>query len=163
MKVSYYIVHQQWQIPSYISRKYPTLTVLIQNTTLCIEPQNDCLHWLHSMDGDLSNKLAYDFLNTNQVELVQVYLKCLCPHPPHTHTHTLGPSFVWRLAHHKLLTNDQLRIRGCILVSACCFCYMTAEHIIFNCSVTSQFWNWLSNNINQPLDLSSWDIPLHCS
>ena len=115
------------------------------------------VYWLHSMDGNLSNKLAYDFLNPNQPVLDWfkfIWNAFVLP----------TRAFIFlRLAHHKLPTNNQLRKRGCILVSVCCFCYRAAEHIMFHCSVASQLWNWFSNSISQPLDLSSWDNLLHCS
>lgn len=49
-------------------------------------------------------------------------------------------SFItWRLIHNKLPTDDNLRKRGCFIVSICCFCMQEAEssqHIFFDCPAT---------------------------
>jgi len=93
MKVSDYIVNQQWRIPTYISSKYPTLTVLIQNTTLNIEPQNDCvLASFHGWEFVQQVSLWFSESQSACVGLVQVYLECLCPSHSGLHFLEIGTS-----------------------------------------------------------------------
>lgn len=60
-------------------------------------------------------------------------------------------SFIlWRFAHNKLHTYDNLRKRRCCIVSICCFCHNQAEsshHIFLSCPVTMVLWDWLNSEI----------------
>jgi hypothetical protein len=64
----------------------------------------------------------------------------------------------WRFLHNKLPTEDNLKKRGCIIVSICCFCKQSEEtslHIFLRCAITGQLWLWLMKGTDYILDLSS--------
>jgi hypothetical protein len=64
----------------------------------------------------------------------------------------------WRLLHDRLPTDENLRKRGCYIVSICCFCRKQSEsssHIFLHCPVTAQLWDWLSKGSGQHMDLTS--------
>lgn len=56
-------------------------------------------------------------------------------------------------------TEDNLCCRGCIVVSICSLCGITAEstsHLFFDCSYSNCLWSWLSDMLN--LQIDSLDI-----
>lgn len=65
MSVSDYIVNGAWSLPDYFLIKDNALTSRILHTTLPFEPIENKLNWTASVDGALSNKLAYSFLAGN--------------------------------------------------------------------------------------------------
>lgn len=57
----------------------------------------------------------------------------------------------WRLLHRKLPTNENLRIRGCTLVSICVLCYAsdeTSSHLFLSCKFAVHLWHWLGSRLN---------------
>jgi ribonuclease HI len=55
-------------------------------------------------------------------------------------------------------TDENLRKRGCVIVSICHFCrnsLESAQHIFLMCPVTHQLWDWLMKGTDIALDVSS--------
>lgn len=63
MKVSDCIVDGTWCLPDFFINKDATLAARIQTITLPVDQLLDKLIWKSSTDGDLSNIIAYAFLN----------------------------------------------------------------------------------------------------
>lgn len=94
-------------------------------------PLPDTFIWSHAADGKLSSKLALAFLIPLSPKLpwAELIWKGCIP-PSHSFT-------FWRLMHSKMPTDENLRTRGCIVVSACCFCLHsaeTSEHLFLQCN-----------------------------
>ena len=68
-------------------------------------------------------------------------------------------------------TDENLRTRGCVIVSACCFCLNsdeTSDHLYLQCPFATNLWNWLGGKLNCLIDCTSVlsllsCIPAHCS
>lgn len=137
MKVSKCIVDGNWCLPEFLILRDQALVDQIQTITLPIDDIPDKLHWINSTNGDLTQKLAYSSLigNGQQVQWAKILWNYYIP-----------PSrafITWTLIHNKLPTDDNLRKRGCCIVSICCFCMQQAEssqHIFFDCTVTGRLW-----------------------
>jgi hypothetical protein len=121
---------------------------------------DDCFSWKHSKDGYLSAKDAYLYLN--KPGLVLPWDELIWQHyvPP-------SHSFVaWRLILNKMPTDENLRVRGCTIVSACPLCLQDNDsfnHLFLQCSFALALWNWLNVTFNTNLDLSSpTDLVLSC-
>jgi len=75
-------------------------------------------------------------------------------------------SFVfWRLMLSKLPTDDNLRTRGCTIVSVCVLCYKHAEtssHLFLECSFAASVWRWLGVKLNCSISLLSYSSLLEC-
>jgi len=141
LEVKHFIVNGRWCLPSYIHQKDPELVARIQKITLPADDTPDTLHWTSSPDGTLTNKTAFSSLYGNSQKVPWSKLLWNAYIPP-------TRSFItWRFIYDKLPTDDNLRKRGCTVVSICCFCRKDAEtsnHIFFACEVTSILWHWLS-------------------
>lgn len=64
--------------------------------------------------------------------------------------------------YNKMPTDENLRKRGCIIVSMCSLCgdsEETALHLFLNYRFARQIWSWLSSIILSSLDLSSFQYP----
>lgn len=152
MSVSDYIVDGEWNLPTYFHVKDDVLTNKILQTTLPIKPVPDALQWLSTTDGHLTNKLTYLFVRGTCIKVPWHKLVWNTYIPP------TRVFICWRFIHNRLPTDENLRKRGCTIVSICCFCKKqleTSDHIFLRCPVTSQIWDWLNQGINQQLDLSS--------
>ena len=83
------------------------------------DPLPDSLVWLHSTDGKLTSKLSFNFLQPAAVSLpwgAAIWKSCIPP----SHSFIL-----WRIMHGKMLTDENLRHRGYIIVSICSLCLGT--------------------------------------
>ena len=77
----------------------------------------------------------------------------------------------WRLMHGKMPTNENLRKKGCVIVSVCCFCLNsveTLEHLFLHYTFASDLWTWLGEKLHRSIDRISIAsllncIPTHCS
>jgi hypothetical protein len=113
---------------------------------------DDCFSEKHSKDGYLSAKDAY--LHLNHPRPVLPWAELIWQHfiPP-------SHSFVaWRLILNKMPTDENLRARGCTIVSACPLCLHdsdSSDHLFLQCSFALALWNWLNVTFNTNLDLSS--------
>lgn len=120
-KVSDFINEDSWCVPLSLQYKFPQLIKTLRDVSL---PPSSCLNqsmWSTTSCDTLSLKEAYGFLN---------------PVCPIVHWCSLiwqsfiPPSrslFCWRLMHNKLPPEENLRLRGCNVVSICRLCYLDAE------------------------------------
>lgn len=152
MLVSDYIVDGQWNLPDYFRVKDRALFDRIHLVTLPIEATADNLHWNAATDGHLTNKLAYSFLSAAGQHVNWHKIVWIAYVPP-------TRAFIcWRFLHNRIPTDENLRKRGCQIVSICCFCRRQAEtsnHIFLHCPITTQIWDWLSKGTDHVLDLAS--------
>jgi len=104
------------------------------------------------VDCNLTNKLAFNFMLGQSQEVPWHKLLWNTYIPP-------SMAFIsWRFLHNKLPTEDNLKKRGCIIVSICCFCKKSEEsslHLFLRCAIIGQLWLWLMKGTDQILDLSS--------
>lgn len=104
-----------------------------------------------STDGYFSFKEAFPYLNPSSSHVnwgKKIWNKVIPP---------LKSCLFWRLLHNKLPTDDNLRLKGCTVVSICSFCGRsseTYEHLFRSCQFASKLWNWLSSLIHHPINLS---------
>lgn len=117
-----------WCLPESILTRDVELAVKISKITLPVEDIYDKLHWKNFTDGELSNKIAYAHLNGNGQSVAWSKLLWNTYIPP-------SRAFItWRWLHNKIPTDENLRKRGCNIVSICCFCMKQCEssqHIFF--------------------------------
>jgi len=123
------ITDGKWNIPPIIL-EYPLVAAQIMQVTLPVSPLPDKCAWIHSTDGELSSKLAFQFLNPAPPNLewaTDIWRPCIPP----------SHSFIfWRFMLSKLPTDENLQARGCTLVSMCPLCYHQAEsssHLFLDC------------------------------
>ena len=139
MKVSDCIVDGNWCLPAFFINRDAALASKVQTVTLPVDQLSNKLMWKSATDGELSHKIAYAFLNGTGQRAPWVSILWNTYIPPSR------ASITWRLLYNKLPTDDNLRKRGCSIVSICCF-YMnhseTSQHIFFTCPVTFQLWDW---------------------
>lgn len=152
MLVSDCIVAGSWCLPDYLVRKDAALADQIYKVNLPTVDMPDKLCWTSAPDGELTSKVAYNTLTGAGAHVLWAKLLWNSYIPP-------SRSFItWRLLHNKLPTDENLRKRGCFIVSICCFCLQAAEsshHIFFDCPVTFKLWEWLGKGTEQTLDCSS--------
>jgi ribonuclease HI len=160
-KVSDIIVDGGWNLPPSLM----TAVVTDKLPPLPCDPLPDTFVWSHSADGKLSLKLAIDFLKPTAPKLPWadlIWKGCIPP----SHSFTF-----WRLLHGKMPTDENLRARGCVIVSACCFCLKmdeTSEHLFLQCPFATDLWSWLGGKLNCSIDCTSAlsllsCLPAHCS
>ena len=126
---------------------------------LLITPLSDKRVWKHATDGILNARLAHMFLRPPLVRLdwSDVIWRTCIP---------LSHSFVfWRLMLSKLPTDDNLRKRGCTIVSVCVLYYKHAEtssHLFLDCPFAASVWRWLGVKFNCSFSLLSYSSLLEC-
>ncbi|KAK2361038.1 hypothetical protein QL285_086244 [Trifolium repens] len=144
-KVKDFIKDQSWKIPNCLLLAYPDLQNLVDSIIIPLSPKDDKMLWKLSHDGDLSLKDAYSFYSpvgqvVNWGKLVwNAYI------PPSK------SMVIWRCLQHKLPTDDNLSLRGCLLPSMCSLCDSNIEthhHLFMNCNFATSIWNWLGSCLN---------------
>jgi len=163
-KLQIIITNGRWQLlPSIL--KYPLVADSIVKITLLVTPLTDRRAWLYSPGGNLSAKLAFQFLHPPPASLGWasiIWRPCIPP------SHSFG---FWHLMLSKLPTDENLQKRGCTLVSICGLCYKHAEsssHLFLLCDFAVAVWRSLGLKLNHSLHLSSVlslisNIPVRCS
>jgi len=149
LRVAECLNNRKWCLPAYIAQKDPALADKIHRITLSEVELPDQLNWTMATDGHLTNKLAYSCF-AGQHQSVPWASWLWNSHIPPTRAF-----ITWRLIHNKIPTDENLRKRGCHIVSICCFCLQNAEssnHIFFECRVTTRLWEWLGKGADVPLD-----------
>jgi len=148
----------KWQIPSPLI-DFPNVAEAISNITLPVSPLPDKLIWKHASDGVLTSKLAHLFLHPPLARLdwpAVIWRSCIPP----------SHSFVfWRLMLSKLPTDENLRFRGCTLVSVCVLCFSheeTSSHLFLHCEFATIIWKWLSLQLRCNISLVSCSSILEC-
>jgi hypothetical protein len=127
--------------------------------TLPVSPLSDKRVWFHGTDGLLSAKLAFLFLHPSPTTLdwaSAIWRPCIPP----------SHSFVfWRLMLSKIPMDENMQVRGCILVSIYLLCYMHAEnstHLFLECEFARKIWNWLGLKLHRNISLVSFAALLEC-
>jgi len=122
-------------------------------------PLADALVWPHTSDGNLNSKHAFSFLCLRAPLLPWAELIWNYSIPP-------SHSFIyWRLHHRKMPTDDNLRSRGCTVVSICNLCLQTdetSEHLFLRCHFSKQLWDWIGVKLNRVIDFSTVDSLISC-
>ncbi|GAU46013.1 hypothetical protein TSUD_401350 [Trifolium subterraneum] len=151
--------NKRWLIPPIINALAPWLVEEIRTVIIPLTPLEDKLVWKNSKDGDLSAKDAYLHLTPPPTSLHWATLIWQGFIPP-------SCSFIlWRIIHNKMPTDDNLRLRGCTVVSVCVLCksaFETSEHLFLSCQFAQRIWSWLAMMINCSIDLTLAKALLLC-
>ena len=131
----------------------------VDNIALPHSPLPDVLVWKHSSDGTLSSKHAHSFLCPQAATMPWAeYIWNVAVPPSH--------SFIfWRLHHGKMPTDENLRHRGCIVVSVWSLCLISDEssdHLFLRCQFATRLWDWIGQKLNCAIDTTSVDTLLSC-
>ena len=158
VKLSTVIVDGKWQIARPLI-DFPAVAENILNITLLVTPLPYKRVWKHATDGMLTARLAHMFLRPSLVRLnLPVVIWRTCIPPSH--------SFVfWRMMLSKLPTDENLRMRGCTIVSICVLCYKQAEtstHLFIECDFAVSIWRWLGVKLHCNISLLSFSSLLDC-
>lgn len=150
--VSDFIINRKWFIPEVFSSRFPGLAADISNTVIPVFEEPDQLVWTKSASGLLSLKDAY--LHLNPIKPAVPWCKIWNGFVPPSKAF-----IVWRFFHNKMPTDENLRLRGCTIVSVCSNCGQSeesTEHLFLNFPLANQLWSWLRSIINYPIDSSSF-------
>jgi len=114
MMVSYCIEEGSWCLPHFIIHKDVALATQICNFTLPSANIHNKLCWTSASDGELTSKISYKHITGSGPHVLWDKLLWNSCIPP-------TRSFItWRMLHNKLPTDENLRKRGCNIVSVCC-------------------------------------------
>ena len=147
-KVSDFMLHSQWNIPTTVLEVFPTLSHFVQQTTLPSVSKDDNLVWKGNSNGFLSFKDAFLFkygIRQNISWAKSVWSPDI---PPSLSL------LIWRLMHNKMPTDDNLMLRGSSLPSMCSSCQSCVEtttHLFFHCSFALKLWSWLAGILNKSM------------
>ena len=156
--VSEVIVNGTWNLPAVLS-DVGDIKDRVDDIVLPFTQLPDVLVWRHTSDGSLSSKHASIFMRprTHMLPWADLIWNSAIP-PSH--------SFIyWRLHHGKMPTDDNLRSRGCIVVSVYNLCLNTdesSEHLFLRCPFDTRLWNWIGGKLNCIIDYSLVDSLLLC-
>ncbi|XP_019435162.1 PREDICTED: uncharacterized protein LOC109341675 [Lupinus angustifolius] len=151
-KIPNFIHDSAWIIPSCLSRIHPEVCHRILRTPTPASHLPDKLAWLHTSDGILTSKEAYNFTKPAQLQdnLCNSLWSISIPS---------SKSFVtWRLYNNRMTTDENLKLRGMALPSICNLCWSNEEssaHLFFNCGFAKLIWNWLSIQFGYYIDHAS--------
>lgn len=130
-KVSHFLRNGSCQIPNSLLQHFLVLCNDWLNITVPNDPVPDKRVWSYSSSGQLSLKDAYMFLFLagNSLSCFKsIWKSCIPPSKS---------MLLWRLMHNKVATDENLRIRGCTVVSICSLCNTAVEssqHLFFDCA-----------------------------
>lgn len=154
--VSDAIVDGQWVLPHPVLHDAAVVS-RISHVTLPTSPLPDKLVWIHARDGALSAKIAFQFLNPVPPAIsreTNIWRSCIPP----------SHSFIfWHLKHRKMPSDENLRLRGCTIVSVCVLCLGAAEyasHLFLSCPFAVDLWRWLGEQLHRQFDLPSIELLL---
>jgi hypothetical protein len=106
------ILDGTWQHPSELAC-HPMMVVGTKRITLPKDPLPDKMVWVHSAAGALTSKLTFQFLRPASIPINWssiIWRACIPP----------SHSFIfWLAMHGKMPTDENLRRRGCVVVSVC--------------------------------------------
>lgn len=156
--VSEVIENGSWNIPAPIT-DFGDIKARLDALVLPRTQLEDVLVWQHSSDGILHSKHASAFLRPSSQVLPWAASIWRAAVPP-------SHSFIFlRLYHSKVPTDENLRSRGCIVVSVCSLCLKTdesSEHLFLRCPFASRLWGWIGGKLNCVIDSSSVSTLLDC-
>lgn len=151
-RVNDFICDNSWSIPSILVSKFPAVSTEIHQMPITIFPCENQVVWHNSNSGLLTFIDAFFFLKPSNPSISWGKLIWNQFIPPSKSL------LVRRLIHHKMPTDENLRVRGYITVSICSLSEMsdeTSEHLFFNCTFARYIWSWLINVLQCKPDLSS--------
>ena len=99
------------------------------------------LRWRWSAQGNFTTSTAYKMMQNSGVKcpFSRIIWKLKVPHKVRV--------FIWIAIQNKLLTQEALRARGCMVEAGCHLCHDTgiesARHILYTCAYSVGFWNML--------------------
>jgi len=157
--VSDVIVNGTWNLPAVLT-EFGDIKDRVDDIVLPHTQLPDVLVWRHTSDESLSSKHAFTFMRPRTPMLPWADLIWNSAIPP-------SHSFIyWRLHHGKIPTDENLRSRGCIVVSVCSLCLSTdesSEHLFLRCPFATRLWDWIGGKLNCVIDYSSVESLLSCS
>ncbi|CAL0322191.1 unnamed protein product [Lupinus luteus] len=141
-KVSDFIQDKHWIIPNWLRHGFPDTFQSMLKVHVNHSEHKDHLAWVHTSDGQLTMKAAYNFYNN--------------PHNPMNWCNDIWSMVIppsksfntWRLINNRMPTDENLQKRGMNLASICDLCQCNAEsskHMFFECSFAISLWSWLGN------------------
>nr|KYP62996.1 Putative ribonuclease H protein At1g65750 family [Cajanus cajan] len=130
----------EWNLSSIEHLLPPDIfNVILGQSAPGLSPDKDVLAWKNAADGEFSLKKGYEFLCPVGVSSRQKVFKLLW--------NWRGPeriqTFLWRLAHNSLLTNDLRMHRGMTMDPLCPVCHDELEtliHAMRDCNVARSVW-----------------------
>lgn len=140
-------------IPPTLATRSPQLSSNIMRMPIPLLAGQDKIVWQGTDSGDLTFKDAYYSMSPSGQSVSwgnTVWSQFIPP----------SKSFLlWRLLYDKMPMNENLKKRGCILVSMCCLCSVAAEsshHLFLDCTFALSLWSWLSALVNHQIGLTSF-------
>jgi len=120
MHVAECIVNGAWCLLKFLTARDSVLASKILKITLPVSDVPDSLNWKLTTDGIMTSKSSYTFLASDG-QNVPWFKNVWNSYTPPTR------AFISRrFIHNRLPTDDNLRKRGCYVVSMCCFCNKAA-------------------------------------
>ncbi|GAU48962.1 hypothetical protein TSUD_406700 [Trifolium subterraneum] len=104
--VSDYILNGHWNIPSQLSQQFSTLSLIVQQISIPLDPSHDLLLWKHTDFGELQLADAYNFILDQWQELDWAKFIWSPDIPPSKSL------LAWRFMHNKVPTYENLKLRG---------------------------------------------------
>ncbi|CAJ2637188.1 unnamed protein product [Trifolium pratense] len=152
-KVASFIENGEWILPATFVNHDVSIRDRIHEITLPRQPMEDRLIWCAYNDGNLTAKQAYVLLFPTQQKLDWTGWIWHNFVPP-------SSSFVaWRCFQNRMPTDENLRKRGCVVVSACDLCLSQSEttpHLFLTCSFANNLWKWLGSILHIQFNCSSF-------
>lgn len=128
-RVPDFISHSHWHIPHLVRDKASEVVREIQQVCIPFAGEQDSLIWSGTESGVFTFKDAYSFLHQGKQSVNWGKVICSSSIPP-------SMSFLlWGSIHNKKPTNDNLRARGCVIVSSSSLCGSDEEsslHLSFS-------------------------------
>ncbi|XP_019423071.1 PREDICTED: uncharacterized protein LOC109332543 [Lupinus angustifolius] len=137
-------------IPQVLADRFSDITLQISRTTLAQNKDKCC--WQNSNDGMLTLKVTFNCISPTANNLSWCNYLWSASIPP-------SKSFItWRLINKKILTDENLKKRGCYLASVCHLCMKNTEnvdHLFLSCAFAVDLWNRLNSIFSINLDTPS--------
>jgi len=156
--VSVVIDNGSWNLPTALA-DFGDIQNRLDATVLPHNQLPNVLVCRHTSDETLSSKHTFTFLRPQTPML---------PWASFIWSSAIPPSYYfiyWRLHHGKMPTDENLRSRGCIVVSVCSLCLTTDEssdHLFLRCNFATRLWDWIGGKLNCLIDYSSVESLLSC-
>ncbi|XP_057872052.1 uncharacterized protein LOC131078394 [Cryptomeria japonica] len=114
---------------------------ILNSRKIYILSENDSLIWNAAKSGNYKVGLGYELQRKRQKDckwpVVLCWDKWVLPK---------AGAFLWIALHERIITSDRLKSISIAGPSRCCFCKKeeeSAEHLLYSCSYSRQFWDWL--------------------
>lgn len=151
-KVEDFIVNQQWHFLAFFENHFQDIVVQIRDEVLPMSLDEDQMVWCPSSFGELTFQEVFLFLQRYLPQHAQCKITWRKIVP-------ISRSFLFgRWIYGKLPTNDNLLVRGCIIVSRCNLCglsMVTLNHLFLTCPWVNDIWTWLRSMLQRSINISS--------